>query len=340
MGTLHFLAVGDTHDENIGDTVELDLKTVPRLFEASAGAAGMGFHAGIASGDRFRVGAIRSQVANLRVGHDDAVVYYYSGHGARSASKADAWPVMALGGDGFGGYDAFDLAWVYATLREKRPRMLLVAVDCCQQEVPDGILNELAFTKGLRSPAQPGPARALFAEFQGEVLAMSCRPGELSSCSPAEGGFFTSRFVSAIAGALQGRHAPSWDAILASSSNIDESQNPIWKVVGTRGAGASPPGLEPFPGQWRCLAGSRAIVRRPSAAPGMRGGAARLGVARPPRAMGVQRRGLPGATPMANAKAAPPAGARDRTKAPFCTSCGAPLRANVKFCPQCGNARR
>ena len=340
MGTLHFVGVGDTNDDNIGETVALDLASVPKLVEAAAAAAGMRFSGSLVSGDRFHAATIRAQVSALPIQSDDAVVYYYSGHGARSQSKADAWPVMALGGDGFGGYDAFDLAWVYGTLRERRPRMLLVAVDCCQQEVEDGILNDLAFAKALRAGVNPSAARALFGDFQGEVLAMSCRPGELSRCHPAVGGFFTSRFVAAIGATLTSRMAPNWDGILAASANIDASQNPIWKVVSGRGPSGYPPGLEPFPGSWRCLAGGRPLVRRmapatPTRGRGSRGATARSSIVQAVRAKaptaGVAR-GLP-------STAAAPDQAKSGASAPFCTSCGTKLRPTVKFCTSCGHVR-
>ncbi len=268
MPTMRFVAVADTLDARIGATVQVDLDTLPALFREGAEASGLRFDQRRVQGDSFAAENIRRVVEDLPIEPDDIVVFYYSGHGARAESKTDAWPVMALGGNGFGEIASFDLAWVYATLKARRPRALVIAVDCCQEEVDDTVLEEQSMRGKHRGTTDTAAARALFASFRGEALVMSCRPGELSGCNPGKGGFFTFELRQAIEDTLYGDADADWRSVLRACEEISEDQNPIWRVEGpTHGQ----PGLEPFPGQWNCVAGTRAVTRR--ARPGGRRGA-------------------------------------------------------------------
>jgi hypothetical protein len=316
MATMRFIAVADTLDQNIGKTVQIDLETVPALFRSAAQAAGLGFEAEVVQGDAFRADTIRQVVENVLVEADDVVVFYYSGHGARGESKPDAWPVMALGGNGFEGVTSFDLAWVYAELRARRPRTLVVAVDCCQQEVDGGLLEEQAFLKSARAAPDAAAARALFSSFRGEVLAMSCRPGELSGCDNRRGGLFTFRFRASMERALHREASAEWGAVLSGCEEIAEDQNPIWRVE-PRTLGMDAPGLEPFPGRWNCVAGDRPVPRRAAADRVTSGSGAfctACGAAFPASARFCSKCGTPntGAPPRVDAVSpAPPSGPMD-----------------------------
>jgi len=253
MAKIHTIVVADLDDPNIGISCGVDLKAVRELMSDIAGQTGLELQATEVTGRNFSSESIVSAVRGLSPDVTDTVVFYYSGHGARGLSKADAWPVLSLGSHEppFG---AFDLAWIYRNLHQKTPRMLLMFVDCCQQPLPDEYLSEESPEAGAALPDvhSTNNYRLLFHSFQGEVLLMSCKPGQLSGCNQVQGGFFTATFLRALRSLAKNPRTPSWEAIAGlGSAPPRSSQEPIWKVIsGPLTTEARVEGMEPFPGTW------------------------------------------------------------------------------------------
>jgi hypothetical protein len=299
MGTIHLIIVANLDDPNIGISCGVDLRGVREIIKNAAAQTGMELKAMEITGTDFDAEHITAAVRGISPGRDDTVVFYYSGHGARGESKPDAWPVLSLASP-MPPYDSFDLAWIYRELHSKQARMLLMFVDCCQEVLPDEMLSELSPEdfRGVLDIYGATNYRLLFQMFEGEVLLMSCKPGQLSGCNARLGGYFTATFLRALHAAVRSPRAASWDAVAGQGSAPPRhDQEPIWKVVNAiQMSMAHPPGMEPFPGDWRLGMGvevSESILATAS------------------RAVAVPRRR-------------------------FCTTCGAMLDQGDQFCSACG----
>ncbi len=301
MAAIHMILVADLDDPNIGVSCGVDLRAVGELMSVASAQTGMELRTTEITGRNFGAEQIASAVRDLSPDREDTVVFYYSGHGARGESKVDAWPVLSLGSPG-PPFDSFDLAWIYRILHGKQPRMLLMFVDCCQQLLPDEMLSETSPTD-LRSLADLHSVtnfRLLFQAFEGEVLLMSCKPGQLSGCNQSVGGFFTATFLEALRSAVNATRTPSWETIARLGACPPRAeQEPIWKVVGaSQISEIQIPGMEPFPGNWE--------IGQAEAA-----GESILEI---------------------SARAA-------QTEAALCRSCGGSMGPNDRFCAECGAPR-
>jgi hypothetical protein len=298
MSKIHLITVADLKDPNIGVSCRVDLQAVQELMREAAAQAGMTIDVKEVSGDAFSADAITQAVRNVAPDQNDTVIFYYSGHGARGESKPDAWPVISLPSL-IPPYDSFDLGWVYQTLNKKKLRMLLMFVDCCQQLLPDDLLNDTSpgAVRGLIDIHSASNYRLLFQTFEGEVLLMSCKPGQLSGCTPQRGGFFTAIFLEALRKFARSPRAATWETVAKEGSTPpDEDQEPIWKVIrATQLDAGQAPGMEPFPGHWT---------------------------------LGQASETVNGVEAMAFRSL--------RRAARRCHDCGASLRAEARFCQQCG----
>lgn len=256
MSNLHFLCVADVNDINVGASCVVDINAVRALVRDAANQTGMGFHVSEFVGETFDAEALTSALHEFEACDDDVVVCYYTGHGARGESKRDAWPVLSLGST-VPPFDVVDLGWVYQTLHEKGAGLLLMFVDCCQQIVPDDMLRHRSFEAlpQVRSSMSAYNYTQLFREFRGEVLLMSCKPGQLSGYSDAGGGFFTATLLDALRSAVDGVAPADWDTIARRGSEPPRpDQQPIWQVVPEPTMrDTSAPGMEPFPGPWNIV---------------------------------------------------------------------------------------
>jgi hypothetical protein len=298
MGTIHLIDVADRNDPNIGKSCVVDLKGVREIIKNAASQTGMGLQIKDITGDDFDAEHIAAAVRGVSPGRDDTVVFYYSGHGARGESKPDAWPVLSLASPA-PPYDSFDLAWIYKELHGKQARMLLMFVDCCQELLADEMLSEQSPEefRGIPDIYSATNYRLLFQMFEGEVLMMSCKPGQLSGCDPRQGGFFTATFLNALRAAVRNPRAATWEAVASQGSVPPRNeQEPIWKVVNSmQMSTVHPPGMEPFPGDWQLGPVTEAY---------------RSILATASRAVPISKR--------------------------FCAACGAMLNQGGRFCAECG----
>jgi uncharacterized Zn finger protein (UPF0148 family) len=298
MGTIHLILVADLNDPNIGKSCVVDVKGVREIIGNAASQTGMDFQSKEILGDDFDAEHIAAAVRGVSPGRDDTVVFYYSGHGARGESKPDAWPVLSLASPA-PPYDSFDLARIYKELHAKQARMLLMFVDCCQELLPDEMLSEQSPEdfRGIIDILHATNYRLLFQMFDGEVLLISCKPGQLSGCNAKQGGYFTATFLNALRAAVRNPRAATWETVASQGcAPPRRSQEPIWKVVNSMQMSAvHPPGMEPFPGDWQLGPVTETYE-----------------------------------SILATASRAVPAGRR------FCTTCGTVLDQGDRFCSECG----
>ncbi len=91
--TLHAILAGDTLDEYIGPAVTLDIEQFRQELQTIAESTGMLVRRVELTGTQLRKSALMDTVSGLRPAADDAVLFYFSGHGFSLQAK-DEWPYM------------------------------------------------------------------------------------------------------------------------------------------------------------------------------------------------------------------------------------------------------
>lgn len=214
--TLHVILAGDTQDEYIGPAVSLDLEEFRQELQVIAEATGMLVRRVEFTGSGLRKRPLMDAVGGLRPAPDDAVLFYFSGHGFSLQSK-DRWPYMAFLDD-----EALDAKWVFDQLLATGPRLLLVLSDSCNNVIPDAYAPDVSLGRQLkRSLGSQENYRTLFLEARGAILASSSRHNEYSS-TLKNGSAFTRQFFSALRSAVAASRAPTWADVM------DAAVRPIW----------------------------------------------------------------------------------------------------------------
>lgn len=135
---------------------------------------------------------------SLKIGPDDVVIFYWSGHGLRFDTQQDPWPVFDFE------YDSQRVSQYTVTekLMNKNPRLLLSIADCCNE-----LLEKSLFWKGKADKKiRKENYRTLFLNFSGTYIATAASPGEISfglngnshAMDLPAGGFFTNALLESL----------------------------------------------------------------------------------------------------------------------------------------------
>lgn len=215
--TLHAILAGNTLDEYIGPAVTLDLEQFRQELNTIAETTGMLVRRVELTGTQLRKSTLIDTVSGLQPAPDDAVVFYFSGHGFSLQGK-DAWPYMSLLDD-----EGIDEKWVFDTLAAARPRLLLVISDSCNNVIPEAYAPDISI--GRRQLKTAGAVRenyqALFLYARGAILASSSKHSEVSSTFK-DGSAFTRQFFSALRDAVTWARQPTWKEVM------EAAIRPIW----------------------------------------------------------------------------------------------------------------
>lgn len=193
--TLHVIAVGDTSARDLRSSIELDVKKVEAHARASADYAGMDLNFCLLSSGRGLSRQVLRSIRELKTEEDDAIMFYYSGHGYRPSSKRETpWPNMFFTADGRG----LELDLVCSILQEKQSRLVIVMADCCNNIIMDILAPPLAQEAPV-TPRDPflkeSNYRKLFGEARGLITMASSQPGDVSYSVNSYGSLYTNAFM-------------------------------------------------------------------------------------------------------------------------------------------------
>jgi len=229
--TLRVLLVGDTNDRSIGKSVVTDLVNFEKFVRDAAQKSGMTLDLKILKGAEIKSKIITNAVNQVKADPDDAVIFYYSGHGFRTKQVTTKWPLLYIPDAGTKGVD---FQWVVNTLDAKKPRFILAITDSCNSfiDTPARSVNTRAMQQD-----QDAAWKKLFAEFSGRIYASGSIVGQYSFGQDATGGAFTSRFLGIVRGETT-KAAPTWEHIMKAAtqkipinSPQQKSQDPQYELV-------------------------------------------------------------------------------------------------------------
>ena len=174
---LHLLAVGDTLDRDIGQSVAVDLYHVDELFKANVPESRLSIT--IMKDDEIEPRSVVSRIRDLNIESGvDTVVFYYSGHGAFSTRSNEH--VFQPGGK------RLNYLEVESAVRHLHPRLAVLISDACS----------VFLITPVPAPAYPpavelSPAfKSLFFDPKGIIFISASKPTEEAGCN-SNGGYFT-----------------------------------------------------------------------------------------------------------------------------------------------------
>jgi hypothetical protein len=237
--TLHVLIVGDVNDWGIGRSVRKDVNNIKALVGEIIEATGLDLDQAIFIEENFSQHNVTNWLSNLRVGPDDVVMYYHSGHGYRTLAMEEVWPALSFGW--FGG--SLRLKEVADAVVAKRPRLALVMADVCNSYIDSHDEDDRAVHLDPRADylRQEG-FRRLFLHSRGHLVASSSKPGQYSVCMHDKGGLFTEAWRAALDDTLEHGSRASWDKLMTATMDKTRSfgrymgytrQEPHYELVGS-----------------------------------------------------------------------------------------------------------
>ena len=124
--TIHVILATDRADTNLGKHIEIDLDNVTHLFRSNVPAENLNLV--VLENESMTPDLILQSIDKLNVEANDAIVFYYSGHGAYDVKTQKQF--LQLEGRGL-----LYRETLLAAITKKSPRLTVVLTDCCNNKV-------------------------------------------------------------------------------------------------------------------------------------------------------------------------------------------------------------
>jgi len=203
--TLHAVILADIDDNKIGESTKVDFKNINNLVQDIAINTGMILAKHSVIGNNLNNLNVRTIINNLPVKRNDAVIFYYAGHG-KNPQTGTQWPSMILKDENL------ELNFVVSKLKQKNPRFFLAIADTCN-DFPnykrDFVTDIGTFLTFKRQNYQN-----LFLKTRGYIVASGAKPGQLSWSDSNFGGLFTSQFLENLNRQASSSRQANWHTIM------------------------------------------------------------------------------------------------------------------------------
>ena len=222
--TIHTIIVGNTEDDIIGESVNVDITRFDNIFNQMANAVGFNYERQLIKGTNFSKRRVLSAVNNLSTNSNDVIIFYYSGHGFRRRFEPSDYPRMDLTINDYIGdkrrTESLNIREdVYNVLKRDHPgRLVLTVGDLCN--TTDSFENDpmsnlqLSYRRDAPSRKNLSKIKRLF-EAEGSMIVVSAKP-DMYSNSTRDGGFFTMSFFRSLSNHIgYGSSKPAdWEDIM------------------------------------------------------------------------------------------------------------------------------
>jgi hypothetical protein len=221
--TLHAILVGDTEDASIGTGVIANLNRMRAFLKQVQTEGNIAVSIVEVKDDNFNCREILKVVRDVRVDADDAVVFYYAGHGFRRTETQTQFPEFDCRRSA--SVDRADLSGVANYLLKfdgsrprTAPRLLIAIADTCnvlvdEQQVP----KQAGRPRVAARPNREIELRQLFLQYSGTLIMSGSSPGD-PSWYLSSGGFFTNQLLLAINAHLESVAAARWETIASDAT--------------------------------------------------------------------------------------------------------------------------
>ncbi|MCA9054118.1 MAG: hypothetical protein KDA75_09795 [Planctomycetaceae bacterium] len=176
--TIHLVIVADTLDRSIGDSVQVDVDMVEEVFRGNVPERQLNIHK--LTGNEANVDVWLARIREIKPAAEDALVVYYSGHGAYERQSGHLFAPRGR---------TVPRAQIVAAIKEQGVRLGVLIGDCCST------LIEVPIPIPFLPPVEE--VTPLFDELlikpRGFVDISATRPGE-TAMGTAGGGVFTVAF--------------------------------------------------------------------------------------------------------------------------------------------------
>ncbi len=242
---LHLVLFINTDIPDIGQSCAVDQRVMETEFREISKAIGLPFQKYVVSGDKFTKANAEKTIQDLKVGRNDVVLFYYSGHGFRWSNQTDKYPQLDMRYSEYtplSDKTSLALSDVSKMISAKGGRLNIILSDCCNSDIGR---NQMTSTTFMASRAFQGAEieklKTLFLKSSGTMTISGSGPGEYAWCN-VNGGFFTLSFIQALKEEIgyMRSDAPSWEHIAqnavkstqykSKSCNGCKPQNPFYNA--------------------------------------------------------------------------------------------------------------
>lgn len=224
--TIHAILIADNVSD-ISFVTGADLKNIRNEIKSISKHTNTVLKEKTFSASSFKKRNIMSYIENLKITKEDAVVFYFSGHGYRTLQKQSQWPFLS-----FELYkNGLDMKWVIDTIWKKKPHFALILADCCNNYAESGVprgSKQILINLNRISPNYAG-YKQLFINAKGCIAICSSSAGQFSYGSQ-KGGIFTMCLLSSLNREIAEQN-PTWKNLLQRVySYMGHVQKPICQV--------------------------------------------------------------------------------------------------------------
>jgi hypothetical protein len=238
---LHALVVTDTISPTIEPGTSIDRLRMKKSLLAIAKHIHYKPHITVLSGKKTSRPRILKWIASLKNTHKDIVLFYFSGHGERSSSRKESFPVLAIPAKSrFSSMKFLKGRQINKLLLKKHPRFCLSIFDCCNSSLPYKSLFNPKKIRPLIFPKKgffPG-LKSLFCECTGFIGIIAAPPGQNAITATSgcyRGSFLTSGLLHGLI--QEGKNSSaSWEMVCKNSSQfiatqLRGKQRPIYFIM-------------------------------------------------------------------------------------------------------------
>ena len=226
--TLTALLACDTLSD-LESSVKRDMANVKVLLSEIEKYTGIRVKTVELSNKKLTIDGVREWIEGVKQSQSQIALFYYSGHGYRTASTSSSWPLLFFSQK----KESLNSERIWNELKETGPRLIIIILDCCNSQsfrIPFGFLGVPKKNETV-DKRHPG-FKTLFLQTQGSVIGVGASPGE-SAYAFHNGSLFTTSLVKTLH-ASTGNKTISWNAIFEHTAILcSQMQRPLCIVQTT-----------------------------------------------------------------------------------------------------------